>query len=82
MGDCAHTHPGSSHLTKSKTDLHRIVQAALAGDVQTVRFLCDRGANASLLTRDGQTARQVAMSRGHAACAEIIAGARSMHGKL
>lgn len=33
VGDCAHTHPGTSHLTKSKTDLDRIVQELLDGDL-------------------------------------------------
>ena len=33
VGDCAHTHPGFSNLTKSKTDLDRIVQELLDGDL-------------------------------------------------
>ena len=33
VGDCAHTQPGFSHLTKSKTDLDRIVQELMDGDL-------------------------------------------------
>ena len=51
------------------TALH---QAALCGNSETVRFLLNRGANCSLLNRAGQTARQVALTRGHAACAALI----------
>ena len=39
------------------TALH---QAALAGDINTAQFLLDRGADTSLLNRNGQTAQQVA----------------------
>ena len=43
------------------TALH---QTALAGDLDTARFLLARGADPSLLNRNGQTARQVAQTNG------------------
>jgi len=51
------------------TALH---QAALVGNRQTVRFLMARGASTGLVNRNGQTARQVALSNGHLVCAADI----------
>ena len=57
------------HPSGRWTALH---QAALVGDCDTVRFLCERGADPSLRNRDGDTPRHVALSRGHVACGALI----------
>ena len=51
------------------TALH---QACHQGDEATVKFLLEHGADIKVTTRDGETPKQVAVSKGHNECAKLI----------
>jgi len=51
------------------TALH---QACHQGDTSTVEYLLAKGADIKVTTRDKETPRDVAVSRGHSACAKLL----------
>ena len=56
-------------------------QACHQGDTHTVEFLLARGADITVTTRDKETPKMVATSRGHSACVKLIDEATVTKGK-
>ena len=52
-------------------------QACHQGDTHTVEFLLSHGADITVTTRDKETPKMIAMSRGHSACVNLIDAAAS-----